>query len=280
MSARRLLAVASTLLAFGLACSSGGPAPTGTPAEEPAPAPATSAPAGDLSLARAALLGDPDNCFLGRSAYCIDDPAFVDPILREVIERSFHGEVPTTMDEGETVARRARGRYRNAQLDSPEARAQVEAAVRANFEDPPVTREQGLVRADLGVVPGALTRTGRAGWDITSSEQVANGELLGTVAAAKLDALRQAEPDATTVALDVLIPANAGSYTRFEYRYAGNRDRILVRRQDRSNQTWFTPKLGGDLGPYVRGERGLLTSELETCTLKQAIWGVDPDCPR
>lgn len=285
MSTPRLMGVVALLISLSLACSLSRRESTGTPTvgkasskAEPAEAPAPTV-SGDLSLVRTALLSSGEACYRGRAAYCITDPAFVDPILSEVITRSFGGKVPTTADEAEAVARRARGTFANHQMQSPEARQQVEAAIYRYWDHPTVTRDRGLVRADLGVAPGSLERTGRAGYNVASSPLVVDGELAGDTAAGRLITLRQQVPDAATWVLDVEIPVTAGGFVKEEIRYQSNRDRIIIRRADRSNQAWYTPKLGGDLSPYSSGARSLATRDLETCTLKDAIWGVDPDCP-
>lgn len=286
MSAPRLIAVGVLLAMSALACTlserpSGegarvGPAREAPDAAAAAPA-ATPTVSGDLSLARAALLRG-DACYQDRAAYCITDPAFVDPILARVIERSFDGKVPTTEEEAEAVARRARGTFSNQQLDTPEARGRVEAAIRAYWDAPTITRDRGLVRADLGVPPGALERTGRAGWGVVKSPLIVDGELDGKVAASRLIALRASAPDAVTFALDVDLPASSGGFVRCEIRYQSNRDRVIVRRDDRSNQAWYTPKLGGDLSAYASGAASLNTRDLADCKLKDAIWGGDIDC--
>lgn len=226
---------------------------------------------------REALAADPHGALYGEPDFAIRDPALVDPVLRRVLERGFRGTLPADPEGVARVARRAQGSYRNL-IDDEAGRAEVERHIQARYASPRLSWEGGLLVADHGVAPGRLERLGRAGWAVLRSEVVERGEWAGPEAAAALQRLVEASPQARAVCARLLVPTGT-SRARYDYRWILPQDRLVVTRDTASNFAWVLPRVGGDLGPWRRGERSLHTADLDRTSLTRKAMGFDPDAP-
>lgn len=202
-----------------LACSAGGP----------------DEPADGWAVARAALTGNPRNCPYARGAYCITDPDFVDPILREVLD----GPMPQTRRAAERVAARVLGPYRSRQTATPDARARVEARIRAWYDHPIPEQVGDVVTVDLGVAPGPLEPAHRGGWAIRTSDVWTEGAW--TEAGPRLRELAVAHPAARRVRVSLEVPEPAGGTTRWVYTLEPSTGRVLVQDGRHPNEVWFGP---------------------------------------
>jgi hypothetical protein len=259
---RLLPAVAASVGLAGLAC--GSPTPQ-TPVDKP------------WDLATRMLIEDGKNCFADFAPYCIDDPAFVAEVLADLIDSAFDGEVPATERGVKKLVMMGRSRYSNDQTKGPVARARVEQLIRDHYDSTPGTIEGDRLVVDLGVVPGSIDKVGRT-TTIAQSEMLADHEYAGPEAASMLSRHLKAHPTLNTVELQIRLPRHS-ALSRWTYRYARSRDRIFVTRPDETAHAYSSPKLGGDFGPYLRGEASLATEDLKLCPVTNRNWGDDPDCP-
>lgn len=226
---------------------------------------------------REALIADPTCAFRGDPDYAVRDPALVDPVIQRVLDRSFRGQLPTDERGVQSVARRARGTYANL-IDQEEVRAYIEARVLERYQRPRLSWEGGLLVADHGIAPGPLERQGRAGWSIQRSEVIADGEWRGELAAASLAGLAAANPEARALSARIQIPTGT-LVTQFDYRWIPSQDRLILTRDTASTFAWVISGVGGDLGPWVRGERPLRAAAMTRTSLTRKIMGWDPDAP-
>ncbi len=124
--------------------------------------------------ARSALT-EPKNCFAHQPAYCLSDPELLDEVLREVIDKEFAGEIPTTDKELERLVQRASWPYKKVQR-TPEGVAQIEALIQARYDNPVITATEREVHVDLGYVPGTLSVSDRHGMAMDESPLIAGFE--------------------------------------------------------------------------------------------------------
>ena len=230
-----------------------------------------------FSQIRAELVGDANNAYRGDADYAVRDPALIDGVIQAVIKRSFRGQVPTDASGVARVARRCRGAYTSL-IDEQPARAEVEAHLARRYANPRLSWDRGMLVADHGLAPGPLVRAARAGWSVQASPVVDQGEWRTEEAAGALQRLWRAHPEAGALSARIDIPTGS-LVTKFEYRWIPSQDRVVVTRATASTFAWVQPQVGGDLGPWVRGERTLQTSALSRTSLTRKIWGWDPDAP-
>ncbi len=220
-----------------------------------------------------ALLGDGAHCVGRRRAYCLEDPV----LLGAVIDECADGEaLPTKQRDLDRFARRCGSLYLEAQLGTPERRRQVEAKMRAVYEQPEVVVEGGTVWADAGEVPRELGGRGRRSWQLTHrSEVLHQGALKAPEVADRLAGLRESHPEATRLVFRILTPRRGRSARRQYYFWLPAEDKVGVVR-GRDNHV-VEGAVGPDLAP-LRGEGAELLSLLHGCNGDDR--DIDPLCPR
>lgn len=204
------------------------------------------------------------NCFWGK--YCIKDPAFVDPILLESLDKFANGELPTTSSKIEQLAVQTKNRYRNALDATPESRAILEALIKQGYEVPVVADKGDTLEVDLGYAPGKLENYGREVWVIKTSDVVEKDELKTTEVARFLSHYSSLYPTK-----DILITVNVlrgTSPTTITYRFKRLNKRIVVNRNDRVSYDFYTDPVE-DWAPYINGQKSLNTLDLHSCNLKE-----------
>lgn len=226
----------------------------------------TSARAADplWQAARERLWSDPDLAWGRDLAYMNRDPALVDAVLERTIAQRLRGVSPRDEGDLERLVQLAAQAFRMAQTATPEARAALEALLRADYERPEVRVEHGKAIADVGLVPGTFVRGGRGGgWELEASPELVDrhewrasevARFLQRVAAGAASPLRE-------IQLEVEIP-RYGSVRRLRYAWDLPGARIVVNDVG-SDLLKFAPVPGGDLGPLLAGERTLLMRDLE-----------------
>lgn len=230
-----------------------------------------------FSGVRDALISDPHNALFGDADYAVRDRALVDALIARVLDRSFRGKRLDGAADIERVARRCQGSYRNL-LDQEAARAEVEGHLARRYQEPRLSWEGQILVADHGVAPGPLVRGGRAGWTVSGSAVADRGEWRADHAGVALMNLVASAPQAGALSARIVIPTGT-LMTKYEYRWLPSQDRLVVTRDTASTTAWVASSVGGDLGVFARGERGLHTSELSRTTLTNKVWGWDPDAP-
>lgn len=167
---------------------------------------------------------------LGDSAYAITNAAFVnaviDAALKERRWRDWNGTLPSDRSDLDRFARSIERAYRQAHVATPEARAQVEAQVRARFEEPASRVEGTVVEADLGIVPGPLEERGSA-WRIVSGD-LDRGQPSAALLEGAFERLAERHGDAAVLVLSMTVHDGTRPET-YRYRYSTARDRLKVR---------------------------------------------------
>ncbi len=227
-------------------------------------------------IARAQLIDNPRNHFRHDPFFAITDPAVIDPVLQQILDRKYGGEMPADEKAIGRVTRRAVGSY-GALKWTDAGRAFLEQRMKQRYRTPTITEQGKLLIADFGHAPGKLEQKRRGSWDVHESKVTAGEGWKTTHAAKALNQLGQAY-DHTAISAVITIPL--GHRTRkWEYRWIRTQDRIAIKRQDKPTWVWVTGPLNGDLGPYIRGEASLLPEDLERQTLITKAWAETPDAP-
>ncbi|MBT3220541.1 MAG: hypothetical protein HN348_15755 [Proteobacteria bacterium] len=229
-------------------------------------------------VARNTLTQD-EACFKKFQPYCIDDVAIVDAVLQKTIDKKHDGVMPDTQKQAEWAAKTSRGSYRTTLQN--QHRATLERHIRAYYDNPTLVEvNKDVVTVDLGYLPGPLTERARGDLYLDAAALVENREWKGTEVATKLQALRSQHPQAKEIRLKIRVPETAGSTVAMTYAYHAGHDVLTVEGFASPNKIWYTEKTGGDLSPWVGGEKSLHTHDLKNCTLKsEMMLGEDPNCP-
>jgi hypothetical protein len=229
--------------------------------------------------AREGLTSDAESCFADLPTACETDPAFVDGILDEVVERSMRGRFPRTRRGVDRLVRRARSAYATAQLATPAARARLETRLRTLYDDPPIRPEGEGVVADLGVVPTGLVRRPRSGWTVADEgPELDRRQWAGPEAGRVLRRLAEAHPHAAFVEAQVRLPRFA-ALERWRYRWIPARAQVVVFRPGAGDHTFVTPRDPKVLDALAAGRRRIHTADLHVCVGDARNFGDDPECP-
>lgn len=215
--------------------------------------------------ARERLWADPEAAWGRDLAYMNRDPAVVDAALERTIEHQLRGAAPRDMDGVEALVRRAAGAFRHEQTATPEARAALEALLRARYEDPPSVVEQGVVRADMGFVPGTFAKAARGGgWELRASPEVVDQHEWRAPEVARFlrKVAAHAQGRVRIVRLEVKIP-RYGEVRRLRYDWDLTAQRILVGEAAVDVYRKAAKVPGGDLTPFLEGKASLLMRDLE-----------------
>lgn len=216
--------------------------------------------------ARERLWSDPDAAWGRDLAYMNRDPAVVDAALERTIQYQLGGQLPRDMKDVERLVRRAAGAFRTAQTATPEARAALEALLRARYEDPPVVVHGEVVGADVGVVPGTFVKAARGGgWELRASpDLVEHGEWRAREVARFLRKVGGgAAGQVRLVRLEVSVPRR-GDVRRLRYEWDLPAQTIEVGESGRDALRKLAKVPGGDLTPFLEGRASLLMRDLET----------------
>lgn len=223
------------------------------PTAPTAPTPVTPTPV-DLAALRADLIAA-EHRLAGRDDYAVKDPAYLDPFLERALAEITPGRLPATAQERTDVVARA-GAALNVELSRQPGLGRIEALVADRYAHPLVTRDGDTVDVDVGVVAGPLGVARGATFLLTSPNVEAN-EWKSTEAARVLAEAAAAHPDAKHIRVVALMPSRADEKETWTYVYDRAGDRVRVFVPGRRDRVYTTDPLGGDLGPYLRGERSL-----------------------
>lgn len=183
-------------------------------------------PVDGWALARAALL-DGESCYAERPEYCLDDPAFVDAAIQDVLDSRYEGQMPPNSKQVDKLIRSARVAYDEAS-QTPESLAKIEARVAAYYAEPTVDASDAkLVNVDLGALPGTLAVQGRVD-DIvlTGSPLIEDFWWQGAEAGRVLARYAKAHPDKDIVRVQLQLPTGSSSKKTLVYRYFRKHKRV------------------------------------------------------
>ncbi|MFT5354201.1 MAG: hypothetical protein ACI9KE_001404 [Polyangiales bacterium] len=218
------------------------------------------------------VMADERNCFLNTLAYCVEDRANLDAIIDELVETRFHGEMPTTRRHITRLVRSVGMRYHSASLETEAGRAQVLARMMERYENPPITFENGIARADLGFVPTGFSQRRRSWVLADSSPLMERNQPKTTHVARQLLRLRDAHPDAVMYSVEARAPQGM-SRIRFEARWRPGVDMISVTQH--LNELRTTAPIGANLEALLDGTVSL-SDGLHSCARESAL--TDPLC--
>lgn len=137
--------------------------------------------------------------------------------------------------------------------------------MRARYEDPPVVVERGVVRADVGLVPGTLVKAARGrGWELRPAPDLVDQSEWRAPEVARF--LRKvastAEGEVRLVRLEVKVPRR-GDVRRLRYDGDLPAQRLLVGESGDDGYRRQAKEPGGDLTPLLEGRASLLMRDLE-----------------
>lgn len=193
-------------------------------------------------IARDDLRLNEHNCFASMLAYCDGSEAFVDPILQEVLDRSYDGVMPDTKTKALRISKRARGSYGFAQAGTEEARAGLMKRVEAHYDSPSAIQEGTVLRVEIGVIPGAWKDLGRAGWVIEPGKKVLGMDWRLSEAVRFTRAFQQSHPTAETFLMKVKLRqiGGAGGYRSQTWTWRGSDSRLVLSDPARPSAHWQT----------------------------------------
>jgi hypothetical protein len=219
------------------------------------------------ALARERLT-DPKTCFRSRAAYCVRDPAVLDPFIQHELDRAFDGEMPSEPQQVSHIALAARALLlTHLRTDG---RAHVEARIAERYAHPEPKIADGVARIWMGVPPGRFA-PGRG--MALHSPLVDRGEWATAEIAATFE--RFAGLTADRLILQVEVPVG-GDFRMMEIGWDRAAGRIHV--WDRADPTagWTTALHADGWAAYADGRATLHTSELQRCPTR--AYGAEPDC--
>ena len=199
-------------------------------------------------------------CFEGLKQYCLTDPAFLDPIIQEVLDKRHDGEMPTTRDGVKALLRHVGSPYRQA-LKEPAAVLAVQALIQARFDAPVVTVEGDTAIADYGHVAGTLRVSAREGVNMKPASK-AEGPRWGSEKVGQaLRKLAQDHPTAAFLEARVMLPKGTGRPHTWRYRYKLASKKLRV--EDTKGSSYH---LGAMELAEIGAGASVATRDLNTCS--------------
>jgi hypothetical protein len=246
---------------LGLVLVSCGPAPEGPPPQPPPPGPKRTADQVRRGLLDAMI--QPSSCYLNNLDYAVRDPDFLDQVLYEILGGRTVEQVAADPAEFDRLVSRAPTAY-EMQLQTEDGLSRLTRVIAERFAHPRVTVTGELVSADYGHIAGHMAMGRRRQITIFFGESPhvdGNWEWRTPEVATALSNLLTAYPDNPEVEVRVFIPGSLRE-DNFIYSYSRREDRINVGLHHPKGRLMkpalcYTPALGHDFGPYLRGEKSL-----------------------
>ena len=217
------------------------------------------------STARDMLRLDAHNCHASMTVLCDDRDAFIDPILQRVLDRSFHGKMPTTESQVKAVVRRCQAAYVAQQMEDEEGRRRVAEKIRKNYQNPQVKKDGNILAVLVGPVPGKFEKRNRAGFamvpDYWSKEK--DWPIAEVARFAKKFSAKY--PQASLIKFDVMLPAiAAGGYKHHHWNYSKSTRRLWT--LSTPTTAYFTDKIN-NWDAFIDHAQTLRQQDLHMCTL-------------
>jgi hypothetical protein len=225
---------------------------------------------------RSSLL-DGRSCFRRMSAYCVDDPEYVDGHIQVQLDRLFDGEMPVRARDVAELGRKTQLAYATHQR-TVEGAALVQAEVEEYYAEPDTNIVEGKgVNIRLGLVPGTLVSVPGQSETLRklelTTDRADRGEVSTVELATQLTKWLEAFPEEPAVRLSIQVPAD-DEVRVLDIRYVRKSGHLDIRLPTvpRAGFRAIAP----DLASYVNGEGSLHTSGLLRCI--SAVPGGPLDC--
>lgn len=203
----------------------------------------------------------PETCLFKRLDYCVRDRDFIDPLIREVLDKYYDGVVPQQADKLLEVQRSVAAKYRNA-LYASDGLRRVEKLLEQRFQQPKVEDTGTVVSVDFGVLPGTLTVGARSSIGISESSHLTDGEWNTKEIAERFKTYHAQHPKAHAIRLMISIPSRIQS-SDWIYHYSVSDDRIVVITGNSPNRGLATPTvIGRTFDRFLKGEQSLHSKSL------------------
>jgi hypothetical protein len=203
----------------------------------------------------------PDTCLFKQLDYCVRDKDFIDPMIKEVLDKYYDGVIPSSADKLIEVQNSVSAKYRNA-LYAAEGLRRVEKLLETRFQNPSVKEEGTTVSVDFGVLPGTLSVGARWAIGLSASSHLTDGEWKTAEIAERFHKYYAQFPKAHALRLVIHIPSRTQS-SEWIYHYSVSDDRIVLITGNSPNRGLATPSvIGRTFEPYRKGEKSLHTKNL------------------
>lgn len=203
----------------------------------------------------------PETCLFKKPEYCVRDKDFIDPLIREVLDKYYDGVVPDKPDKLLEVQNSVAAKYRNA-LYAADGLHRVEKLLEQRFQNPTVEEQGTSLVVDFGVLPGTLVVGARWSIGISTSPHLTDGEWNTKDIAERFKKYHAQFPKVHAVRLKVSIPSRMQS-SDWIYHYSVTDDRIVVITGNSPNRGLATPStIGRTFDRFLKGEQSLHTKHL------------------
>lgn len=203
----------------------------------------------------------PETCLFKQIDYCVRDKDFIDPLIREVLDKYYEGVVPDKADKLQEVQNSVSAKYRNA-LYSADGLRRVEKLLEQRFLQPKLEDQGITVTVDFGVLPGTLSVGARSSIGISASSHMTDGEWTTQEIAERFQKYHAQYPKAHALRLKVSIPSRIQS-SDWIYHYSVADDRIIVLTGNSPNRGLATPTvIGRTFDRFLKGEQSLHSKNL------------------
>jgi hypothetical protein len=152
----------------------------------------------------------------------VTDPAFVDPIIAEVIKDGGRDRADVIWKAQSEIERK---------LVEPDGLAQIEKLVAAHYANPDITKQGDVVTVDVGVVIGKLGVSNRFIY-LRESPVLDKGSWVTAEIARFLKLGIAKYPDASEYDVTIVIPQGRGSRPDWKYGYFPKQGIIRIFKQD------------------------------------------------
>jgi hypothetical protein len=235
----------------------------GPAAEAPPPQPPPKRTADEVRRALLDAMIQPSGCYLNNVDYAVRDTDFLDQVLRQVLSSSTLEQVAADPREFDRLVGYAPIAYRSL-LKTEDGLSRLSRVIAERFAHPTVTETGDFVSADYGHIAGHMAIGRRQDIVIFFDESPhidGNWEWRTPEVATALSNLLTQYPDKPEVEVRVFIPGSLRS-DNWIYSYSRREDRVNVGLHHPKGRLMkpalrYTPALGHDFGPYIRGEKSL-----------------------
>ena len=203
----------------------------------------------------------PETCLFKQLDYCVRDPDFIDPLIKEVLDKYYDGVVPTQADKLTEVKNSVFAKYRSA-LYATDGLRRVEKLLEQRFQSPIKKEEGTTLSIDFGVLPGKLVVGARSSIGIAESSHLTDGEWSSAEIGQLFKKYHAEFPRAHALRLIIQLPSRIQS-SEWIYHYSVADDRIIVLTGGSPSRGLATPTvLGRSFDPYIKGEKSLHSKNL------------------
>jgi hypothetical protein len=170
----------------------------------------------------------------------VSDPAFVDPIIADTIQRGGRDRADIVWKAQSAIERKLR---------EPDGLAQIEKLVAANYADPPISKTGNVVTIDVGVVIGKIDVSARGSTYLTKDSPVLdNGKWKLSEAARFLKLGIAKYPDAGEYDVTILIPEpQGGGRPDWKYAYLPKQGTVRITQKEFRSASYLVKTVGPDL---------------------------------